>query len=416
MSVRTAPLPLNDDARLAKNKAIAVSQRATKLRRRAQTCRVYDLKIQYNKLSATQREALHMLFVEAKWLYNHCLSSEDVFTYAAGKSVVVKNKDGVFEERNFRFIGSQMKQSVVDGIRSSVKTLRSLKTKGKRVGRLKFVSAYTSVNLKQYGTTYKVRGTKIKVQNIPGWLRVHGVSQLDGLELANAKLVRKPDGFHLMVTTYVDAASVVPQVFDHGSVVGIDMGVKTHITVSDGTKIDVLVGETDRLKRLQRKLSRQQKGSHNYERTRRLIRVEYQKMDNRKDEFAVKIVRNLTANEVVVFQDENLKRWKSRKGYVRGGKRIQHSVLGRVKARLRRHPRAVMLGRFVPTTARCVCGERTPHPVEERTFVCAACNITEDRDTHAAGMMIVLAGEQNLLPETLSTSGLLRELTPVEIV
>ena len=399
---------ISDDARVAKNAAISASQKKTRERRKTQTCKVFELKIQANKLTARQREALHMLFVEAKWVYNHCLSTGDVFSYTAGAVVIVKTHEGVMEERELRHIGSQMKQSVVEGIRSSVKSLKTHKAKGTKVGRLKYISTYPSLNLKQYGTTYQVRGAKAKVQNVPGWVRVSGAAQLDGYELANAKLVNRADGYYLKVTAYIDTDKAVAQVFDPNTVVGIDMGVKTHITVSDGQKVNVLVEEPDRLKRLQRKLSRQIKGSSNYEHTRKLIRVEYQKMDRRKDAAAIDTVRALTVNECVVFQDENMSSWKrKKKGYIKGGRLLQHSILGRVKSRLKAHPRAIMLSRWEPTTQLCVCGTKTPHPVGERTFICSSCGHTEDRDIHASAMMIHIAAQRGELPAHLniSTSG-----------
>ena len=39
------------------------------------------------------------------------------------------------------------------------------------------------------------------------------------------------------------------------------MGVSTSLTLSDGTKYDISVGESEKLKRLQAKLSKQIKGS-----------------------------------------------------------------------------------------------------------------------------------------------------------
>ena len=387
--------------RSSKNAAIAASLKATRERRKNQTCKVFELKIQSNKLSATQREALFMLFVEAKWLYNDCLASElDPWNYKPGTTVTVKNKDGEFETRSLNHLGSQMKQFVIAGITSSIRTLASLKRKGKKVGSLRFLSRYTSLDLKQYGTTYKVRGSKIRVQNVPGWLRVHGTEQLEGYELANAKLINKPDGYYLKVTAFRNSDEVAQQVFDHNSVIGIDMGVKTHITTSTGGEFNAAVGETDRLKRLQRKLSRQESGSNNRNKTRRLIGVEYQKMDRRKDELANQVVHELLTNEVVVFQDDNISGWKNRKGWVKAGRRLQHSVLGRVKSRLKRHPRTVMLGRFEPTTQRCgECGAKTKHDLSQRWFVCSVCGFTEPRDEHAAKMMIVIASELGALPE-----------------
>lgn len=401
------PRFLSDEARTEKNKAIAAAMKATRERRKSQTCKVFELKVQSNKLSATQREALFMLFVEAKWLYNDCLASDlDPWNYKPGTVVTVKNKDGKFETRSLNHLGSQMKQSIVAGITSSVRTLSVLKDKGKKVGKIKFISTYRSLDLKQFGMTYKFRGSKAKVQNVPGWLRVHGLEQLNDYECANAKLVNKPDGYYLKVTAFIDNKKVVPQVFGHNSVIGIDMGVKTHITTSTGVEFNTAVGETDRLKKLQRKFSRQVDGSSNREKTRRLIGVEYQKMDRKKDQLAIQIVRELTSNEVVVFQDDNISSWKRKKGYVKGGRKLQHSVLGRVKQRLMNHPRAVMLGRFEPTTQRCACGAKTKHHVKERTFVCSSCGWSFPRDVHAANMMIVIAKERDVLPEHISTSGL----------
>ena len=58
----------------------------------------------------------------------------------------------------------------------------------------------------------------------------------------------------------------------------------------DGEKIHAAVQEGERIKRLQKKLARQVKGSRRYARTLHLIRVEYQKMTNCKDDLANKIV------------------------------------------------------------------------------------------------------------------------------
>ena len=47
---------LSEETRLAKNKAISEAQRATRLKRKNQICKVRDIKIVDNKLSALQRE------------------------------------------------------------------------------------------------------------------------------------------------------------------------------------------------------------------------------------------------------------------------------------------------------------------------------------------------------------------------
>lgn len=404
-----SPRVLSDDVREAKNKKIAASFKRTKERRKRQTPRVVDLKIVTNKLSSTQREALERLFIEAKWVYNDAIGSDNIFEYQVPKkSVAVHTPDGV-EQREFKVLSSQMKQSIVAGARSSIRTLASLKKKDKKVGKLKFKSRYTSIDLKQAGTTYKIRGSKARVQNIPGWVRVRGVTQLEGTELANAKLVLRPDGFHLLVTTY-RFTDEIPSQIKYEGVVGVDFGVKTSFTLSNGEKFDIAVGETERLKRLQRKLARQQKGSNNYMKTQDKISREYQHITNRRDDIANKLSHEILSYEQVFMQDENIAGWKSKRGFVHGGRKIQRSVLGRVKARLSANPRVTVLGKHVTTTATCICGAKTKHTPDKRTFVCVSCGYSDDRDIHAAKNMIRLSGVENLKLSTDRT-----ELTPVEL-
>lgn len=404
-----SPRVLDDDVRKAKNEKIAASFKATKERRKRQTPRVVDLKIVTNKLTANQREALERLFIEAKWVYNDAIGSDDIFKYQVPKkTVAVHTPEGV-EQREFKVLGVQMKQSIVAGARSSVKTLASLKKQGKKVGSLKFKSEYTSINLKQAGTTYKIRGSKARIQNVPGWVRVRGVSQLEGTELANAKLVRRPDGFHLLVTTY-RFTDEIPSQIKHEGVVGVDFGVKTSFTLSTGEKFDIAVGETEHLKRLQRKLARQQQGSNNYKKTQDKISREYQHITNRRDDIANKLSHEILGYEQVFMQDENIAGWRSKRGYVRGGRKIQRSVLGRVKTRLMANPRVTVLGKHVATTATCICGVKTKHAPDKRVFVCASCGYKDDRDIHAAKNMVRLSGVDNLELSTDRT-----ESTPVEL-
>ena len=100
-------------------------------------------------------------------------------------------------------------------------------------------------------------------------------------------------------------------------------------------------------------------------------------------------------HERVYIQDENLGAW-HKGGH---GKKVQHSVLGRVKAKLISNPRVVVLDRWVLTTQFCsTCGHKTPHPQEKRTYVCSFCDETGDRDVHAAQNMIFLGqDERNLV-------------------
>lgn len=111
-------------------------------------------------------------------------------------------------------------------------------------------------------------------------------------ELANANLVHKPDGYYLKVTAFINKENFKEKP-KNGKEIGLDFGIKTTITTSEGEKLDVSVGESERLKKLQRELFRRVKCSNNRHKTIKLIQREYQKFSNRKQDKANKIVSKL---------------------------------------------------------------------------------------------------------------------------
>lgn len=374
----------------AKNEKIRQTRKKTIKRRKTQTAKVFQLKIDSSHLNKRQEEALHMLFVEAKWLKNYIVSLENINYHQNSKTVDVRLPDGTFEIREFRFIGSQIKQSVFTQVKNDIKALAASKSRGRKVGKLKFVSQVNSVDLVQYKRThyFSNNGKSVHIQKIPGYMRINGYEQLERYEIANAKLIQKPSGFYLHVTAFKETAKIEDP-FPVGTALGADFGVIDNIVLSNGEKFNAYVEEPDRLRRLQKKLHRQQKGSHGYVKTCHLIKREYEKMDNLKDEYANQIVSYIMASaESVYFQDEIISTWK-----VRFGKRIHHSILGRVKARMNRHPRSFMVSRSSTTTKTCICGKRN-NIGRSRIYKCDCCYV-EDRDIHAANMMIVFGEEQH---------------------
>ena len=223
-----------------------------------------------------------------------------------------------------------------------------------------------------------------------------GLDQIIGsvpYEIANAKLIGRNGDYYVNLTIFYDAVEYEKyrrKKYDKPYInkqIGIDFGCETSFTLSNGEKLNSYVEETDHLKRLQRKLNRQKKWSNNKWKTILKIRKEYQRLTNLKDDYANKLVyRFLTENEQIIIQDEQLNAWKRRHG-----KKIQHSVLGRVKAKLIQHNgQVIVLNRFVPTTKLCRdCGHiHSTIKVWDREFVCPSCGVVYDRDVHASENMV----------------------------
>ena len=388
---------MDNAARDAKNAKIARTRAATFLKRKGQVCRVYTVKIQENKLSSCQKDELKMMFVEAKWLKNAILQwSRDnpenrISEYDTKKKTVVhKDKDMNDVEVELKYLPAQVKQCVQAEMISSIKTMIKLEKKGlQKGGKLKFVKKVKSLNLKQYGISHKILSSKrIRIAGVSGSIRVNGLEQfvdIPGIEYANAKLLNTPSGYYVQFTTYIDKDKTEHKE-TNGETIGVDFGCQTSLTLSSGEKINVQIQESERIKRLSKRLNRRQKkGSKNWYRTVSLIQKEYQKQTNRKRDRANKIVASLNEYDVVVIQDEQLPLW-HKGGH---GKKVQHSVLGTVKAKLKQNPKTVVLDKSMPTTKLCSSCGRFNDSIKlwDRTFRCQ-CGVEEDRDLHAAENMV----------------------------
>ena len=376
-----------------KNLKIKGSLHATKERRSNMDCRVFSVKVQENRLSRAKEEKLNRCFLEAKWLRNAVVATENL-SLEDTSSVQVKVK-GEFETREISNLSSQMKQSVVDGIKTDVCNLSKAKKAGLKVGRLQYKHECNEINLKQFGNTYKIKGkNKISVQNI-GVLVVNGLEQinLDEVEFANAKLIKKPSGYYIHLTVYTKKQS---EVQTEKEVLGLDMGIKDQLIFSNGVKVNFYLEESEQLKGLARKLSRQVKGSNQYKQTLARIKRIYEHLNNKKKDVVNKLDSILSKNYIICFQDELLRQWKQKKSKRRFsfGRKVQHGILGRVKDKLKKNSTNVMLESSVPTTQTCpVCGCLTKHGLDKRVYRCEQCGFeNSNRDVHSANMMVLLSG------------------------
>ena len=406
-----------------RNRKIKENGKATRERRANMDCRVFSVKIQENRLSKAKLEKLKRCFLEAKWLYNAILAAETL-TLEDTSMVQVKVKDS-FEEREIKCLSSHMKQSVVDSVKTNISNLSKTKKKGLKIGRLQFKKECNEINLKQFNNTYKIKAhNKISIQNI-GVLVVNGLEQvnIDEVEFANAKLIQKPSGFYINITTY---SKKQPEEQAEKEILGLDMGIKDQLIFSDGVKVNFYLEESEQLKGLMRKLARQTKGSNQYKQTLHRIERIYEHYDNKKNDVVNKLNSVLSENYIICFQDELLRQWKRKKSKRRFsfGRKVQHGILGRVKDKLKKNPSNVMLESSVPTTQTCPkCGCLTKHSLDKRSYHCNNCGFeNSDRDVHSANMMVLLSGYgtyRSLNTDTVSTermTGFLDSLSNLGVV
>lgn len=233
---------------IEKNIKIKESYAATMLKRTSQICRVFTCKVQYNHLNKQQRQQLKMMFVEAKWMYNYILNlsqdnNNDIFKlkYTDLNNITHLDKDKNIVNVSLQYLSSQMKQSVLDGIFSNIRGLAKARERGLKIGKLNFISEYTSINLKQANVSYKIISkNRIKIQGIKKPLRVNGLEQILSLsdyDLANAKLINKYGDYYVAITVYTNKENKDKPT----EIIGIDLGCQTSVTLSDGRKFNCRV-------------------------------------------------------------------------------------------------------------------------------------------------------------------------------
>lgn len=378
---------------IEKNIKIKETYAATMLKRTSQICRVFTCKVQYNHLNKQQRQQLKMMFVEAKWMYNYILnlsqdSNNDIFKlkYTELNNITHLDKDKNIVNVSLQYLSSQMKQSVLDGIFSNISGLAKAREKGLKVGKLNFISEYTSINLKQANVSYKIISkNRIKIQGIKKPLRVNGLEQILSLsdyDLANAKLINKYGDYYVAITVYTNKENKDKPT----EIIGIDLGCQTSVTLSDGRKFNCSVEESEYCKNLRRKIIRCKKGSNNRYRLKKKYRKANAKSINRKNDFSRQL-NHILKNYIVVMQDEQLQQWSRH----RHGKAIQQGILGRIKSLLKNNENTIVLSKWFPSTKLCsCCGEKVEMKLHERVFVCPKCGYMEDRDIHAAKNMVWL--------------------------
>ncbi|MEM3197153.1 MAG: hypothetical protein QW431_04300 [Conexivisphaerales archaeon] len=175
-------IKVNNMVSAEKNSRIREKGRETRAKRKGQTAKVYEIKFDKSKISKQRFDALQRLFLEGKWFTNYIISKgiSNSVSYKDYKDKKVNVKVGdKFEERELIVLSSQMKQYLIKRLQSNNKTLKTLKGKGKKTGKIRYRKALHSIPLMQYGITYKInpKDKTVHIQGL-GDFKAIGIDQM----------------------------------------------------------------------------------------------------------------------------------------------------------------------------------------------------------------------------------------------
>ena len=126
--------------------------------------------------------------------------------------------------------------------------------------------------------------------------------------IKRVRLFRRADGYYCQ---FILAVDIKINTEPANSVIGLDVGLESFYTDQNGNKIDnprfLRKGE-NKLKKLQRRLSRKKKGSSNRRKARQRLAKAHLKISRQRKDFAVKLARCVVhSNDVIAYEDLRIK-------------------------------------------------------------------------------------------------------------
>jgi len=270
------------------------------------------------RLYPTDEQEENLLFIleRCRWLYNKMLSiineCEGIPPKRKMQSLLPKLKE---ERPELKEVNAKTLQMVVFMLYNNLKVLAELKKKGKKVGKLRYkkYGKLKSFILNQSGFKIIETGSRLdklyisKVGDVP--IRVH--RSVEGrIKQVIVKRYGSGEWFALLCVEEAEAPKKEIE-----KVVGIDLGIRSFLTDSDGRAIEnprFYEQDFERLRVEHRKLSRKKRGSKNWlKQLRRLCKV-YERIERRRDDFLHKLSRFYVDNyDLIVVEAlkvENMKK------------------------------------------------------------------------------------------------------------
>jgi len=258
--------------------------------------------------SKAQRKRLDSTLETCRRFYNDCLA-ERKETYEKEKRTI-----GKFEQMKrvkqikvtnpyAKGIHSHTLQVVVSDLDKAFQSFFRRIKSGEKQGypRFKGRNRFDSFGLKELGNGFKIDGRRLKLSGI-GRVAVRWHRKMEG-EVKTVRVVRNAGQWFACFACEVEA-QLLPAT---GKSIGIDVGISSLLTTSDGDKVEnpkwYRVDQA-KLRVVQRRVSRRKKGSNRRRKAVVLLQRQHEKTKNRRKDFLNKVVCALiAANDMIAIED-----------------------------------------------------------------------------------------------------------------
>jgi putative transposase len=347
--------------------------------------------------SATQAKMMDETLETCRRLYNNLLADRmenQIGFYDQKKRLVQMKVDNKF----LKAVHSQVLQDVVlrlDKVYESFFARLSKYPKFRRRGK------YNSFSYPQHKIGFKLSGNFLKLGKI-GKVKIRRHRQIAGV-LKRATIIKEIDQWFVALSAETEQQISLKK---SANSVGVDVGIGNLVGLSSGELIPnpkFLKESSEKIRSIQRELSRKKKGSQNREKAKLALAKSWRKVRRQRDDFAHKLSFKLAEeNETIVFEDLKINRMVKNHNLASA---ILDSTWGKLRQltayKAERRGGRVILVNPSGSSQKCSrCGEMVPKSLSERIHQCLKCGLILDRDINAARNILKMGLEQAAHAET----------------
>ena len=257
-------------------------------------------------------------------------------------------------------------------------------------------AVYNNYKNKEYcNIELDLTNRQIKLPKL-NWVKIKGYRNINNIngKIKSATISREPNGKYYVSVLY-EMYDKIP-VINHRTIVGIDLGIKKLLTLSEGTTYDnnkYIDKYEKRIKRKQRELSRKEKGSKNYYKCKKKLAILHSKLANARKFYTHKITKNIT-DEYDIITCEKLK---TKEMIIKGkdnklSSKINDATFSEIVRQLQYKTKYkgkyfYQINTYYPSSqicSRCDNQDKRYKDLTRREYKCTKCGVKLDRDLNAS--------------------------------
>ena len=339
----------------------------------------------YNIYRSKKTKYLNKMLGECCFVWNHALSLQKRYYRMSGKYISIGRMQKHFAKRIKRnLLHSQTVQEILERLDESYS--RFFKKRSKRPPKFKRFDRFNSFVFKQGG--FMLNGNIFTINKGKKRFKFSYSRHYEG-NIKQIRIIRETcHRFSLIIVTDHNPVNSYRKTHD-GASVGLDFGLKTYLTKSDGSEIDsplFFKRYQDKIKKCGKRVSNAKKGSNN--RSRRLFELQqvHRKINNLKSDFQWKLAHELCKRYDYIFiEDLNIEAmrriWGKKISDLCHSSFIDKLMYVSLKYGVIVHK----IDKWYPSSKTCECGYINKLlSLKDRKWICPECESINDRDVLAA--------------------------------